>query len=140
MSLVQEFSLTIPAELQRIEEACEFVSEVARAVGMQDEAVYRCYLSIEEICTNVIEHGYHYQGRQAVIELLCQHYPTHLAITVIDNAAPFNPLERSDPDPTQTLKDRNVGGWGIFFVKKYMDGVYYRFEHERNHLTIEKYF
>ena len=138
--MVQEHRLKIPAVIEKIEEACEFVSNIARSAGMDADAVYRCYLSVEEICTNVIEHGYGFDGSNKVIDVVCRQHPDRLTITIIDDATPFNPLQRSDPDPTAPLADRESGGWGIYFVKKYMDRVIYRYEQNRNHLMMEKRF
>jgi serine/threonine-protein kinase RsbW len=135
---VQEHRHTIPALIEKVEEACEFVSTVAKSAGMDEEAVYRCYLSVEEVCTNIIEHGYHYDDGQNVIEIVCRPHADHITITIIDDAAPFNPLDRGDPDPSTPLMDRDRGGWGIYFVKQYMDRVSYSYEGERNQLTLEK--
>ena len=138
--MVREYRLRISAVIERVEEACEFVSNVARSSGMTDEAVHRCYLAIEEICTNIIEHGHGFEGDHKVIDVICEQYPNRLAITVVDDSAPFNPLAQPDPDPTAPLAERKRGGWGIYFVKKYMDNIGYRYEQKRNKLTIEKKF
>lgn len=134
----QEYHLTIPAVLEKIEAACEFVSKIARSAGMSDDAVYHCYLSVEEICTNVIEHGYHYQGQDKAIDVHCTVEPQQLTITITDDADPFNPLTLNDPDPTAPLTERHGGGWGVFFVKKYMDSVRYSYTNKRNHLIMQK--
>jgi anti-sigma regulatory factor (Ser/Thr protein kinase) len=138
--MAREHRLRIPAVIERVEEACEFVSNVARLSGMTDEAVHRCYLAIEEICTNIIEHGYHFEGDQESIDVICEQHPNHLAITIVDDSSPFNPLAQPDPDPAAPLADRKHGGWGIYFVKKYMDNINYRYDRKRNRLTIEKQF
>jgi len=135
---VNERKLRIPAKLDQIEAACEFVGGVAREAGMSDDAVYHCYLSVEEICTNIIEHGYHYHDGGHVIDIVCRILSTGLQITIIDDAAPFNPLRLDDPDPSAPLMEREGGGWGVFFVKKYMDRLDYRFINNRNHFMMQK--
>ncbi len=132
--------LTVTAQLENVEEACEFVSDFARSVGMGDDAVYHCYLSVEEICTNIIEHGYQYNGADQVIDVVCASQDHLLMITVIDDATQFDPLQLHDPDPKAPLIERKGGGWGVFFVKKYMDKVMYRYESERNHFIMHKAF
>ncbi|RMG77466.1 MAG: ATP-binding protein [Chloroflexi bacterium] len=138
---IQEHRLRIPALQEKVKEACEFVSRLARAAGMNDDAIHRYYLAIEEICTNIIEHGYSqadYADQQPVIDLVCRQYPDRLSVTILDDAIPFNPLERAEPNPTTALEEREGGGWGIFFVKKYMDRVTYQYAEQRNQLTLEK--
>lgn len=137
---VQEYRHQIPAVVASIEEACEFVARIARQSGMDEEAVYRCYLSVEEVITNVIEHGYHYKGENHRIEIVCTLHTDKLIIEIIDDAREFNPLNREDPDPGAELLNRQGGGWGIYFVKKFMDKVSYSYQDNRNRLRIEKQF
>lgn len=138
--MIQEYRLEIPAVLERVDEVCEFVAQIARATGMDNENVYRCYLAVEEVCTNIIEHGYRYEGSSEVIDVVCVRYPNRLEITITDDALPFNPLRQPEPDPTAPLLERQAGGWGIYFVKRYMDTVRYHYSQNRNQLTLEKHF
>jgi anti-sigma regulatory factor (Ser/Thr protein kinase) len=42
------------------------------------------------------------------------------------------------PDPLAALEDRLRGGWGVFFIKRLMDGVAYEYYEGRNHLILIK--
>lgn len=132
--------LRIPAQLKHIEEACEFVANIARGIHLSDDAVYHCYLAVEEICTNIIEHGYGYRGDDKVIDLECVTISDGLRIKVIDDAAQFNPLKLAEPNPDSPLIERKSGGWGVFFVRKYMDRIDYRYEENRNQFIMEKFY
>lgn len=132
-----EYRLTIASRLDEIESVCDFVAHQAELLGMDEEAVYHCRLSVEEICTNVIEHGYGYQ-QSGAIEVVCVADPSLFSITIIDDAPAFDPLSLPDPDPSTPLWERQGGGWGVFFVKKFMDRVVYSHKFERNHFTMEK--
>ena len=55
-----------------------------------------------------------------------------------DGGMPYNPLEREDPDITQNIEDRQVGGLGIHIVKKTMDDVKYVYKNGRNILILFK--
>jgi serine/threonine-protein kinase RsbW len=134
----QEHRLTVPAQVEKIEAACRFIADIAERVGMGDDAIYHCYLAVEEVCTNIIEHGYFEKHDNQSIDIYCQPYSDRLVITIADDARPFNPLEHQDPDPSAPLAEREGGGWGIFFVKKFIDKVAYRYHNDRNHLTLEK--
>ncbi len=140
MSLIEERHLQVVAVIESVEPVCRFVEAIAKDAGMNETLIYRCYLAVEEVITNVIEHGYHHNGKDRHVDVVCRLYPGLLSITIIDDAIPFNPLEREDPDPTAPLMEREGGGWGIFFVKKFMDKVQYAYKENRNHLTIEKQF
>ena len=56
----------------------------------------------------------------------------------MDNGAEYDPLEKEDPDVTLSAEDRQIGGLGIFMVKKIMDEVDYRYENGKNVLTLRK--
>ena len=134
----REHRLTIPAVISKIEEACEYVGKIAQDIGLDDDATYHCHLSVEEVLTNVIEHGYDYAGADKTIDIVCAVTANSFIITIIDEAEPFDPLSLPDPDPNTPLLERDSGGWGVFFVKKYMDHVSYRLDHNRNHFIMEK--
>ena len=59
-------------------------------------------------------------------------------MTFEDWGVPYNPLEKPDPDITLSAEERNVGGLGIFIVKKTMDSMTYKREYKKNILRIEK--
>jgi len=134
---VRTNQITIPSTIEKIEEACEFVSAEARTAGLSEDAVYHCHLSVEEVLTNVIEHGYNYE-EDHVIDLKTEHHNSVFVISVIDDAEPFDPLAQPDPDPSTPLWERKEGGWGIFFVKKYMDQLDYQYDDGRNHFIMKK--
>jgi anti-sigma regulatory factor (Ser/Thr protein kinase) len=130
--------LTIPAVMEKIEEACEFVNLRARKAGLREDAVYHCHLSVEEALTNIIEHGYRFHGDGQVIDLVVSNTPDTFAVTIIDDASKFNPLSLPEPDPSTPLMEREGGGWGVFFLRKFMDRVAYSYDGNRNHLRMEK--
>ena len=59
-------------------------------------------------------------------------------ITFADHGVPYDPLAKEDPDVTLSLNDREIGGLGIFMVKKSMDDMIYAYENGQNVLTIRK--
>jgi anti-sigma regulatory factor (Ser/Thr protein kinase) len=55
-----------------------------------------------------------------------------------DNGKPYNPLEKDDPDITLDAEKREIGGLGIFLVKKMTDTMEYRYENNKNIMMIKK--
>jgi serine/threonine-protein kinase RsbW len=131
--------LHLPGELDQVRAACDFVVDVATAAGLGDDGVFQCQLSVEEIFTNIVEHGYQYNGGGKAIDIVCEYDSEKLLIFILDEAPPFNPLSLGTPDPTTDLWDRGDGGWGVFFVKQYMDDIRYVFQDNRNCLILEKH-
>lgn len=130
--------LVVPARLEEVRHACDFVVENAEHTGLDERAVYHCQMAVDEALTNIIEHGFQYQGQHSEIEILCQVDAEHFLITIIDDSPAFNPLEHDAPDPGEPLDTREPGGWGIYFICKLMDDVTYRWADNRNHLTLYK--
>jgi serine/threonine-protein kinase RsbW len=130
--------LRVPGVIDQVRVACDFVTQIAHDAGMDDNFIFQCELSVDEVCTNIIEHGYHHNGAEKSIEVIVENFPEFWRITIMDEAPRFNPLEQEDPDPGKTLWERENGGWGIYFVKQYMHTMSYRFENGRNCLILEK--
>ena len=61
-----------------------------------------------------------------------------VALKFEDEGVPYNPLEKDDPDVTLSVEDREIGGLGIFMVKKSMDDMYYEYKDGKNILTLMK--
>lgn len=133
-------SLKLVGELENVRQACDFVVAIGEQVGLDERGVFQCQLSVEEVFTNIVEHGYQYAGDDKHIEILIERGDGALLISIIDEAPPFNPLALEDPNPDTPLWERDNGGWGVYFVRQYMDDVRYRLENERNRLILEKKF
>ncbi len=134
-----ERRLRIPATLESIKEAVQFVIEAAQDAGLSDDSIYHCELSLDEILNNIIEHGYALDKDGQVIDIICQLHDDRLVIIVEDDAPPFNPLTMPDPNPEEELEKRAIGGWGVYFVKQYMNQVSYTYTpNKRNRFVMEK--
>ena len=61
-----------------------------------------------------------------------------IMLVFTDDGRPYNPLEQDDPDITLSAEEREIGGLGIFMVKKTMDEVTYGYSEGWNRLIIKK--
>ncbi len=64
--------------------------------------------------------------------------PLSVVITFIDNSVPYDPLRKTDPDTALSAEEREIGGLGIYMVKKSMVGVEYEYKDGQNILKIIK--
>ena len=92
---------------------------------------------IEEIFVNIAKYAYDDVG-DVLIEVLFD--KNKLILTFVDEGNPFNPLEKDDPDTSLSSDERQIGGLGIFMVKKMMDKVKYEYKDNKNILIVEKKF
>ena len=75
---------------------------------------------------------------QATIRVETSEDPRSVSITFIDRGVPYDPLAKPDPDITLSAEERDIGGLGIFMVKKSMDDLRYEYKDGQNVLTLMK--
>jgi serine phosphatase RsbU (regulator of sigma subunit)/putative methionine-R-sulfoxide reductase with GAF domain/anti-sigma regulatory factor (Ser/Thr protein kinase) len=113
------------AKYDQLDAIREFAAQAARDAGMDDSAIYAVELSMDEACTNVIEHAYEgVDGGE--IECTCDTDDKNLTIIIHDHGKSFDPSTIPLPNLDADLDSRTVGGLGVFLMKKLMDDV--RFE------------
>ena len=61
-----------------------------------------------------------------------------MIVTFIDRGVPYDPLNAAEPDITLSAEDRQLGGLGIYMVKKSMDEISYEYKDGKNILSIKK--
>ena len=92
----------------------------------------------EELFVNIASYGYKDMdvGR-AIIHVDIN--GTQVNLTFFDRGHRFNPLAKEDPDITLPAKERQIGGLGVFMVKKIMDRLHYSYQNRLNILNLTKY-
>ena len=119
-------TLTVPAQFESLTEVDEFVAHAAKVAGLDARAVYAVQLAVDEACSNIIEHAY--QGKETgAIGCTCEITPDSLVVILNDHGRCFDPTHASEPDLSPKLGDRAQGGLGIYFIRKLMDRVEYKY-------------
>ena len=95
-------------------------------------------VAIDELFANIAYYAYPDRTGEATVRFDFNETTRTASITFIDSGVPFNPLEQADPDVTLSAEEREIGGLGIFMVKKTMDTLEYSHENGYNELTIHK--
>jgi anti-sigma regulatory factor (Ser/Thr protein kinase) len=126
------------ASFDNLDEIREFVGEKARLVGFSDKEIYAIQLATDEASTNIIEHAY--AGvEDGKIEIDCDIDNGELIIVMRDHGKPFNPSSVPEPNVKADLSDRQIGGLGMYLMRKLMDEVSYEISTETgNVLTMVK--
>ena len=107
----------LPRFLHFIEATCARIEAAA-------DTKYALHLAMEEVCTNLIVHGY--RGEAAgPIEVAVYDECEKVTIVIRDRAPPFDPVHAPSPDLTSDVEHRPAGGLGLYLVKKVMDEVDY---------------
>lgn len=134
-----ELRLRVPGRYDRLETIAKFVEQAGQDAGLDEVAICRCQLAVDEAVTNIIEHGYEGEGR-GDIDLSCECEPGQgeLVITISDQAKPFDPDAVPQPTLNTTLEDMQVGGLGLYFMRQVMDAVEFSYEDGTNKLVLVK--
>lgn len=130
--------MTIEAAVENIEKVTDFVNLELEELGCPIKAQMQIDIAIDELFGNIAHYAYNPETGNATVRIEVGEKPLSVIITFIDHGKPFNPLENADPDVTLSAEERQVGGLGIFLVKKSMDLVDYEYRDGQNILKIKK--
>ena len=130
--------LTIAATIENIETVTDFVNEQLEAYDCPMKAQMQIDIAIDELFGNIAHYAYNPESGSATVRVEVFEDPLSVVITFIDNGIPYDPLKKEDPNTTLSADEREIGGLGIFMVKKTMDDVIYEYKDGQNRLTIVK--
>jgi anti-sigma regulatory factor (Ser/Thr protein kinase) len=130
--------LTIEAKTTNIEAVTDFVNEQLEALDCPMKAQMQIDIAIDELFGNIAHYAYNPEIGQATVRVEVTENPLAVVITFIDNGVPYDPLEKADPDTTLSAEEREIGGLGIYMVKKSMDDIAYEYKDGQNILKIKK--
>ena len=130
--------LTVAATVENIETVTDFVNEQLEAMDCPMKAQMQIDIAIDELFGNIAHYAYNPEIGQATVRVEVAEDPLSVVITFIDNGTPYDPLAKADPDTTLSAEERDIGGLGIYMVKKSMDEISYEYQDGKNILTIKK--
>lgn len=130
--------LTAAATVENIDTVTAFVNEQLEALECPVKAMMQIDIAIDELFGNIAHYAYHPETGSATVRVEVAEEPLAVIITFIDNGIPYDPLAAEDPDTTLSVEERDVGGLGIYMVKKSMDEIAYEYKNGQNILKIKK--
>ena len=128
----------MPAVVDSIPEVTDFVNAELEAVGCPMKAQIQIDVAIDEVFSNIANYAYGAGTGEATVRFETMDAPRSVRLTFIDTGVAYNPLEAPDPDVTLAADERQMGGLGVYLVKKTMDDVSYEHVDGRNILRITK--
>lgn len=130
--------LTVDATLESIPVITAFVDEQLEAYDCPMKAQAQIDIAIDELFSNIVHYAYHPGVGPATVCVEVLEEPLSVVITFIDQGIPYDPLAKADPDVTLDAQDRDIGGLGIYIVKKNMNEITYEYKDGKNILRIRK--
>jgi anti-sigma regulatory factor (Ser/Thr protein kinase) len=92
-------------------------------------------LAVEEVFINIANYAYSPKKGSAVISISAG---KDIQLKFEDSGKAYNPLAQAIPDFEKPSTEREIGGLGVFLVKKYMDTVDYARIDDKNVLSMSK--
>lgn len=130
--------LTVDAVVDSIPVITEFVDGQLEQYGCPIKAQMQIDIAIDELFSNIVHYAYHPEVGPATVRVEVVEEPLSVVITFIDQGVPYDPLAKADPDVTLSAEEREIGGLGIYIVKKNMNEITYEYKDGRNILKIRK--
>ena len=132
-----ERHLTIPNDIIEIPRLHRFMQTVCEHARLDHALAMNLNLALEEAVSNVILYAYP-KDTVGEVDVHAVVLEDRIDFTVSDGGVPFDPTATPDPDLEADVKDRPIGGLGIFLVKRIMDRVSYARENGKNILSMTK--
>ncbi len=126
--------ISLEAKVENLDEVIAFIDAELEGADCPMKKQMQIDVAVEEIFVNIASYAYGDGTGDATISMEID--GSTATITFVDSGMEYDPLKKEDPDVTLSAEERQIGGLGIFIVKKSMDDVKYRYEDGKNILTI----
>lgn len=130
--------LTVEARVENLPDVLAFVDRYLEEQNCPMKAQMQIDVAVEELFVNIAHYAYGPEIGAATVRVDVLEQPLTVAITLLDHGKPYDPLAKADPDVSLPAEDRQIGGLGIYMVKKSMNEIAYEYRDGQNILTIKK--
>ena len=130
--------LTTEARIENLQQVLSFVDGCLEQAACPMKIQMQIDVAVEELYVNIASYAYAPEEGPVTIRVETGADASRVSVTFIDRGVPYDPLKKPDPDVTLSAEERQIGGLGIYMVKKSMDGMEYAYQNGQNILTIHK--
>ena len=125
--------LSVEAKIENLNAVLDFVNGLLE--NCSPKIQNQIGIVVDEVFSNIAYYAYHPEVGSATVRI---NIDADITIEFEDSGIAFNPLFAEEPDTTLSAEEREIGGLGLFILKRLMDSVEYRREGNKNILTIKK--
>lgn len=127
--------ISIVPALDKLPEATAFFEDMLSDAGVSMKIIAQVNVAVDEIFSNIARYS---DATLATLGCKISESEGLITLRFSDNGRPYDPTETPDPDTTLSAEEREIGGLGIFMVKKTMNEVLYEYKDGLNILTLVK--
>ena len=128
--------LRIKAKVENLYDVMAFVDAELEKLDCPMRAQMQIDVAVEELFVNIAH--YAYAPGEGDAQITVRAADGMVEIEFRDSGVPYDPLAKADPDVSLSAEERQIGGLGIFMVKKTMDDMVYHYIDGQNVLKIRK--
>jgi len=103
-----------------------FVTHAAHDLGASEDDIFACELSVDEAASNAFEHAYGERG--GTVQIKVWREGSEIVLSLLHWGEAFEPENIPAPNLASKLEERNVGGLGLYLMRRMMDDVTFHFD------------
>lgn len=131
-------TLDCDSTISNVDKVISFINDELDRVNCPQKTKVQIDVAIDELFSNIANYAYNPDVGDVTVTMETHENTRSVVITFIDKGKPYDPLKKDDPNVNASLNEREIGGLGIYIVKKSMDDVQYEYKDGKNILTIKK--
>ena len=128
----------LQGNLLEIRRLARLIEEFGAHNKVPEAAIVQVNLALDELLTNTISYGFDDAASHHRLTASLRFGAGVLTAELVDDGKPFDPFKCADPNLSEPIGSRTIGGLGVFLVRKLMDEVDYRRVNGENRVTLIK--
>jgi len=134
---LDQFEIELESKVDNLPIITDFIHNTLTRFQVDASTINKVQLAVDEACTNIMM--YAYSSTAGPLTITLEVGGEDITITIKDKGKPFDPTLVPTPDLSSNVDERQIGGLGIYLMRKLMDSVSYSFSpDEGNRLTLRK--
>ena len=123
--------ISVTPDKYSIKTVTEFMERTLEEWEVPMKVANKVQIAVDEIYSNIV---YYSQAKNAKITVTGS--DEKLSLLFEDDGTPYDPTTAKEPDVTLSAEEREIGGLGIFMVKKMAADIHYENTDGKNRLTV----
>lgn len=123
--------ISVLPDKDSIKTVTEFMESTLEEWEAPMKVANKVQIAVDEIYSNIV---YYSQAKNAKITVTGS--DEKLSLLFEDDGIPYDPTTAKEPDVTLSAEEREIGGLGIFMVKKMAADIHYENTDGKNRLTV----
>lgn len=124
--------ISVVPDRDSIKTVIDFLTDKLENWQLSPKIANKAQIAVDEIYSNIV---YYSGAKEATITV--SNSGGMLTLTFEDDGKPYDPTTAKEPDVSLSAEEREIGGLGIYMVKKMAASIDYRHEDGKNILTVE---